>query len=493
MCMRKITPYIRDEWSKTIEGQETAYYVISEFEEEVTERWKSPRTCEQYGDYLQRIILPHINDKSLSSYSTQEINDILLQLSKVKMKRHNRIEDKDTYSPSTLKAMENIIKRIFLIAMRHGICDDIFWIDKKLLHGKSYTEKRKEEKTRLAKSLKIEVEKAVAKMLLNDPMMVGEQMALLLMFAFGLRNSEARGVVYRNIMNIDGRYYLATHSTPDDETATITIGGKTYNMYRILPIPELVLPILLARKAYLEAEFVAGRIKQDPTRGINSVLDIPIANSERDWTKPCSADRLLIEGRAFLREAEIEGNLVYYLSEEMTENYSELVYGKEKDLTAYVLRRTYGEHLRDCGCNLAQVERCMGHVQTDDMSRNSDFTNPDKLRELTEILSRRPLLNAYSEIPVVNMAIMEETVLENVSEVIIEFPRKDYDAEYIVRVVSNVNHVRPAITLEPIKGAETKKPYIMEYQTHHRPVTQREKTARAQDINVLYDYQNQYK
>ena len=74
--------------------------------------------------------------------------------------------------------------------------------------------------------MRVAVEKTVAKKLLGNYLMAGVQMALLLMFAFGLRNAEALGVVYGNILCIEGCWFLATHSTPEDDTAFITIGGK---------------------------------------------------------------------------------------------------------------------------------------------------------------------------------------------------------------------------------------------------------------------------
>jgi len=253
------------------------------------------------------------------------------------------------------------------------------------------------------------------------------------------------------------------------------------------------LPILLARRAYLEAEVAAGRIALDPARGIRSVDDFPIANCEDDWTRPCSAARLTRAGRAFLGEAKIEGELMTTLAEDMVENYSEIVYGEEKDLTAYLLRRTYGEHLRECGCDKAQRERCMGHVQTDESKKNNDFVNENDLKDLAEILSRRPLLNRIADVPVIDVSsATADVVLEDVNEVVLDFLRMRQDAEYCIRLASNEYHVPPEVTLMPQKGKSTDVPYSVEFETHHRPTTNRERKDPPADVNVVYDYQKSY-
>lgn len=493
MSKQKIMQYITGSWDERIDGHETSYYVLKYFENDIVIGWNSPKTRKQYGDYLRDLILPRLNRMPLRDYTMSDIKCILAELGEVQMLGSANKAEIECYSDGSIGKFRTIIKRIFYVAAKHGICDDLEWKSEKPVQKKSYAEQKTEERTRLPKSLRVAVEKAVVKILLGNYLMAGVQMALLLMFAFGLRNSEALGAVYGNILCIEGCFFLATHSTPEDDTAFITIGGKTYNMYRLLPIPALVLPILQARRAYLEAEVAAGRITLNPAKGINSVDDFPIANCEDDWTVPCSSARLTRAGRAFLTEAKIEGELMIYLAEDMEENYSVLVYGEERDPTAYLLRRTFGEHLRDCHCSPAQAERCMGHVQTDQRNKSHDFVNDDDLEELTKILARRPLLNPQPEVPIINMAVAtEDVVLEDVNEAILEFPRMDHDAEYTIELVSNENHVPPDAVLTPMGVKKSPEPYDVEYETHRRPTNNRERKGPPADVNVVQDYQRQY-
>lgn len=495
MSSGKMDQYIVGDWETHIDGYETAYYVLKHYGDDFAEKWKKAETRKGYGNYLSELILPRLNCKPLQDYTMNDIDCIMAELREVQMTRYANDLRRVKYKPATVEKFVVIIRYIFRYAEKNGICDDLDWGEnKKPVQKKAYDERKKEERTRLHKSLSVAVEKAVAKTLLNDPLMTGVRMALLLMFAFGLRNSEALGAVYGNIMKIEDCWFLATHSTPDDAAASITIGGKTYNMYRILPIPDLVLPILWARRDYVEAEIKAGKIKLDPERGIKSVYDFPIANKEDNWMRPCTAAQLTRAGRVFLGEAKIEGDMLLYLVEDMAENHNELVHGKEKDPTAYLLRRNFGEHLRDCGCTPAQAERCMGHVQTDPRIKNNDFSNNDELMELVKILARRPLLNTPAEVPIIDVSNAEDdVVLEDISEAILSFARKNHDTEYIIHLVSNERHVPPEVKLVPVGRDPLTDPYTVEYEAHRYSVTNRQHKGAPADVNVVRDYQNRYR
>lgn len=105
-------------------------------------------------------------------------------------------------------------------------------------------------------------------------------MGIMLMFVFGLRNAEAYTITFGNIMEINGRYYLSSHSSVNAKNAKAEIIGKTYNMYRILPIPDVVYRFLMKRKAYIQSLIDDGEIRLGADGGVGDINHMPIACSD---------------------------------------------------------------------------------------------------------------------------------------------------------------------------------------------------------------------
>lgn len=127
------------------------------------------------------------------------------------------------------------------------------------------------------------------------------------------------------------------------------VGGKTYNMYRVLPIPSVAYKFLMKRKAYIQSLIEAGKIPSDRNGAAMNINHMPIACSEDDFSKPCVSADLTQEGRRVLHSVGYDFSKYAEIKETARNSDDPVVFGIEKCPTAYLFRRNFGEHLRDLG------------------------------------------------------------------------------------------------------------------------------------------------
>ena len=131
MSKQKIMQHITGSWDERIDGHETSYYVLKYFENDFVIGWNSPKTRKQYGDYLRDLILPRLNRMPLRDYSMSDIKCILAELGEVQMLGSAHKAEIECYSDGSINKFRTIIKRIFRVAAKHGICDDLEWMPEK--------------------------------------------------------------------------------------------------------------------------------------------------------------------------------------------------------------------------------------------------------------------------------------------------------------------------------------------------------------------------
>lgn len=311
-------------------------------------------------------------------------------------------------------------------------------------------------------------------------------MGILLMFVFGLRNAEACAITFGNIMEINGRYYLSSHSSVNAKSAKAEIGGKTYNMYRILPIPDVGFCFLMKRKAYIKSLIDDGEIRLGVDGGVEDINHMPIACSDKDFTMHCVSADLTAEGRRILRRAEYDYSKYTEIKETARNSDDPLVFGDEKCPTAYLFRRNFGEHLRDLGYTDAEIQYLMGHVIESESRKRHDYTNSDMLERLAKKMENRPL---GKEVPqAAEREASDEIVIlsQNDFELIGELPCDG--KTYFICLESEEYHDQIDVMIQPPPHSKTLDATKIAHWSTPRILSRAEREAEIRDVNVLRDY-----
>lgn len=362
--------------------------VYEELYDEISKRWNDD-TKEKYDSEMNNIILPHIknhNSKIISDYSLQDCEEILEGINNTGF---IRMKKKKKYCETRIKHFIYLIHLVFERATKKGYCEDFLW-------GTRFAERKTEEELFLElrkiskKSLSVEEEKKLLKKIMVDPMEDGKLLTLLLMFALGLRDAEACGLDYGHIHELPrhpGCYIAIIMQTTTDKRNEVKTGGKTDNSARKVLIPSLVRDFLLKRKEIIIKQIEENNLKIDinrfPVCFLGSLDDLP--NHSRPITRDISA-----EARKIYKEIGINPKVLAKAEYEMDADIKRTVV-KEKNVTAYLLRRNYATVLKILIPDKTDIKYLMGH-ELDNLSKErADYTD-DKLFELYQLLEKRPLL-----------------------------------------------------------------------------------------------------
>lgn len=476
-------------WAKSIGGKPTAYAVYSDCTEAVMDGW-SDATVKGRVTYYRNRIFPLMNNRPLEDFTIEDIDDIIEKIKKMPSIKTENTDHPEPYDPKTVYGtIVPCIARLFSAAEQAGICDDIFWEA-----GRSEKNVKKNitaQSASLPKSISPQVEKLLMGELMVDETQPGCTMGILLMFACGLRNAEACAATFGNIVEQDERYYLCSHSTVDPKVVEITIGGKTYNMFRIIPISRKVYDFLQKRKRYIQSLIDAGIIELGSSRTIKTIDDMPIVCSPDDFCKPCVSRMLTREGRRILHKVGYDYAKLSEMQELVNKGGDVLAFGKERCPTAYLFRRNFGEHLRDLGFTEAQIQYLMGHVIVSKNRKRNDFSNPDQLKELSNKMMFRPLLNDKP-------AKIQKADCYG-DQVVVTKTGYDFECSlpcdgktYLVVLESEEYHDSVGVTITPPYKRDNLSPTEVRYWSAERPVGKAEQEQEVKEVNVLRDYLNGY-
>lgn len=95
----------------------TFYGVIKNYPENTFARWLKERTRKEYARYLNKVILPNMenhNSKSISEYTYDDFEQVI-----------ERIGAKYNYSDSTLQTFRRIIYQVVHVASAFGLCKNV--------------------------------------------------------------------------------------------------------------------------------------------------------------------------------------------------------------------------------------------------------------------------------------------------------------------------------------------------------------------------------
>ena len=339
---------------------------------------------------LRDVILPFFADYALEDYTPEMIQERYELLETIETLRFG---DGSTYAPKSLRHFRYLIQRTYEVASVKNICPNILWgttfLDQKENNpGKIEAEIR----TRLHKSLMPKEEYNLEKEVFCDYMQSGEKQFALMAWALGGRPQEIADLQYEDILPIDvrrGRYVIAIITTIDGDHSKL--GGKTKAMFRFVPISRRLYRFLMARKYEIQkwiAENKNGASKDHP-----DIEKYYICCDGDNYTRRCKIRKAADTCRDILRTIGISETMMRYYDEKSKGNVDVTVWGVEKEVTTYVLRRNFATKLFHLGLDMDEVLYLMGHTMKDCIQKKSDFRNDDKMNIVFDKFEYRAIFN----------------------------------------------------------------------------------------------------
>lgn len=419
-----------------IDGKLTLWGIYKQYKKEIKKRWGKD-TEKQYDHNYRNVIAPKFNDKAYCDYTHIEIGKILKTIKNtgytIKTKGKTKL-----YSNPTMATFRSNIKSIDKIAVEKGIISlslfwgtalDVggycIWNDEEGLIEDEVVEKNiRIVNTQLRKSLTPPEDKKVFKQVMLDPKQSGEIMGIALMYGCGLRNAEACGVKFEDVLTIDAHkdcFRLRIDSSINIkriETANL----KTKNAYRYIPITSALAELIIKRKEY---------IKDELNISDEEVNKFPIACYRSEFGKYCNTNDLTNAGRIVLHRAGVNGRILAYI--DMHAKELDMVLS-EKEPTAYLLRRNFGTMLQLLDFTREEIEYLMGHsILSIEKTRNY-FSNSDMLYNMKLKMDNRPYFSSSYSVEKAICAEPQKTInIKNAYKQIIRVQQSAHNNKIVVR------------------------------------------------------------
>lgn len=397
-------PLISDQWAREFHSDEqtgirngvmitplTFCGTLEEFYKVIARFWND-ETKKKYDRDYNNVILPHIdnhNTKIISSYTKEDCEEML---HRIQEDGYDSKGVKCEYSENAMNHFKYLIFSVFSHAANAGYCERFLWGTKFELNlGRETLAVRS--KTQIKRSLSIEQEKALISVLMESPKANGKHIALLLMFALGLRDGEACGLDFGDIYELpyySGYYVAVIKQSTIPNTSILQSSGKTWNTGRRIPIPDRVAAFLLERKAIITEIIEKNGLEVDINR-IPVAAACALYDDSAEIGKRLKADDVTEEAKKVFRQAGIESEVLATLEIEMEEENARLEIS-ESNVTAYLLRRNFATHLKILGVDYPDIQYVLGHCIDDPYINRPDYTD-SKLHQLSERMANRPLVN----------------------------------------------------------------------------------------------------
>lgn len=305
------------------------------------EREYAESTKEKYADNYD-IILQYIDDnKPAISYSKEDFQAIIGQLSQRKIKGRKI----DNVSLNT--NYRHLVYNLALMVINHfciknRLEDEIFYKIKT---------KQKSSNHKIIKSLTIKDIFTIIKIVLENIEEEGLYMGILLMLFFGIRNNEAVALKYNDIIKQDSfdGFNIRVNESGTDEAGVTKASTKTPSGNRLVPFVNWCLYIIKRRIEY---------IRKNTNLSYEEIGELTIVCKGNDFTKSCvSNDISQIALTMFIDKFKfsIEDYAAYYFEMESDDTLEEYT------LSAYVFRRNYIT-LSSLLLNEEQLQLIIGHL-----------------------------------------------------------------------------------------------------------------------------------
>ena len=392
-----MTKYIDDTWVREIyQNNEKEYTFCGALEyryNHVAMYWNA-QTRKKHEREYNNVILPALkghNEKSIREYTKEDYEEAI---ECIKEKGYEEAGVRRQYAESSIRNFETLIYYVVFQASAYGLCNNVLWGTQFVIDVTGETEEL-ETRVTVKKSLSVAQEKALVSEIMNDIREDGEYVALLLMWGLGLRNAEACGLNYGDIKPIDGHpdcYVAWIYKSTKVKTNELQSGGKTYNTGRIVPVPKKIIAFLNERKETIQ-KIAYGQGKQSL-----NIAELPICcKGELDidsdnYFNRCKADDVSLAAHSIFEAAKISSKQLAYLDAELSAGNTAAIL-KEKDPTAYLLRRNFATQMCALGLNYAEMQYLMGHNVEDAYESRNEFVDSERIFAMYQKLQERELLN----------------------------------------------------------------------------------------------------
>lgn len=356
-------------------------------------RYWNAETRRKHEREYNNIILPALknhDDKTIREYTRSDYEEAI---ESIKERGYEQQGIVYPYSESSIRNFENLIYYVVFQASVYGLCDNVLWGTKFVLDMPDESDEI-EERVTLKKSLSVAQEKRFCREVMSDVAEDGAVVALLIMWALGPRNGEACGLNYGDIKQLEGHpdcYTVWIYKSTKIKSSELQSGGKTYNTGRIVPVSEKLLDFLNERKALV--------CKIAESQGVEVDIDsLPICcDGELDWEDDnylnrCKADRVTMAAHEVFENAGISPKMLAFLDAELAEGNTAAVL-KEKEPTAYLLRRNFATQMCILGLSYPEMQYLMGHDVEDAYESRNEFVDSDRIYSMHLKLKQRQLLN----------------------------------------------------------------------------------------------------
>ncbi len=391
---------IKDNWIRTIitnDGEKLTFCGALEHRYRHIATYWNDETRQKYEREYNDIILPALkghNSKALDEYTKADYKSAI---ESIREKGYVQDGIKRQYSESTIHHFQNLIYFVVFHSFAYGLCDDVLWGTAFAIE-KLGEEEEKESRVHIKKSLSVAQEIKLSKVLLNDPYENGSNIALLLMWGLGLRNAEACGLNFQDIKPIENHsecFAAWIYKTTIIDSNQLQSGGKTYNTGRIVPVPERIITLLSDRKERIKQIITEHKLDVD-------VESLPICcagyvDYDSDaFLSRCKADDVTKAAHTVFDRAGISSKQVAYLDIELSEGSTASLL-KEKEPTAYLLRRNFATQMCILGLTNAEMQYLMGHSVEDAYESRNEFVDSERIFAMYRKLQHRSLLNNTSD------------------------------------------------------------------------------------------------
>lgn len=356
----------------------------------ISRRWNNKTNNDYIKNYYEGRILKYIDlHIPISDFTDDDVDDLLYAIESSPEEAGNK---------TIGSKCRQLFWDVYEAGFRHGEYDDqLFWKRRGMLSDEedddSVNNKRKNRQLS-RKSLEFREEVELFNHFINvDPLVEdGRTYGAMLMFSLGLRNNEAAGASFENIVHIPDKHFHALYiiKTTVGDTNELKSGGKTYNAARILPLFPFLKDLLFER---LKA--ITGKESVEEAMKIGG--QYPIACRGTDFTTRCTRNDISSKARELFkmygildRDAFTEAALSEILRDKLLANDI-----GEKNVTAYLLRRGTATHLYCLGLSPSQIQYYIGHEVEDQNELRNYFTNPDRLEDLYRILLKHPFCTLF--------------------------------------------------------------------------------------------------
>ncbi len=386
-------PEISDEWMREIntngESGLTFCGALEELYKDIAFRWNN-ETRRNYDRDFNNIILPALrshNEKAIGEYSEGDYDEAIRL---IREQGYIKNGVRCFYADSTIRHYEQLIYYVVFYASREKYCDNVLWGTRYMLDDIEVEEK-KDVAVKLKKSLTINQEKKLVELYFDGFTLPGQYIGILLMFALGLRNGEACGLNYGDIKPLlehPDCFMAWIYKSTINSSSRLQSSGKTWNTGRLVPVPQRLLEIIRQRRSALE-EYLK-------LHNISNMLidDLPIAcrGGFDNYDNRCSAKDLTTASHEIFEEIGVSPVLLAYIDKDLSDkSLSETV--REKDPTAYLLRRNFATHLQILGFSVSEIQYLIGHDVEDMYETRNEFMVSNRLYSMANRLALRPLLN----------------------------------------------------------------------------------------------------